>query len=173
MVIKARIQIPKTPTKQQVRTHLVNLARKSAELNKDMIEKSIDRGKDIITGGNFANIKDSTKNIRRMRGFSGTKPLVETGELRDSIEVKNTPDGANVVLGVPYGWVHNETPNPEPIVENAFSKKFNTVGKPVPRRRFFGTPVAFFRRKEFKKIQREANETLGIELSKSKTVTIN
>ena len=170
MVIKARIQVPKTPTKQQVRTHLVNLARKSAELNKDMIEKSIDRGKDIITGGNFANIKDSTKNIRRMRGFSGTKPLVETGELRDSIEVKNTPNGANVVIGVPYGWVHNEE---QTIVSNDFSEKFHTVGKPVPRRRFFGTPVAFFRRKEFKKIQREANETLGIELSKSKTVTIN
>jgi len=170
MVIKAKIQIPKKPNKSQIRAHLVNLARKSAILNKDMIEKSIDRGKDIITGGNFAHIKDSTKNIRRMRGFSGTKPLVETRNLRDSIEVKNTPDGANVVLGVPYGWVHNEE---QTIVSNDFSEKFHTVGKPVPRRRFFGTPVAFFRRKEFKKIQRESNEMLGIELSKSKTVTIN
>ena len=81
-----------------------------------------------------------------------------------------TPNGADVFLEAPYGWVHNEE---QTIVSNKFSEKFHTVGKHVPRRRFFGTPVAFFRRKEFKKIQREANEMLANELSKSKTVTIN
>ena len=170
MVIKAKIKIPKKPNKSQIRAHLLSLARKSAELNKDMIEKSIDRGKDIISGGNFANIKESTKSIRRMRGFSGVKPLIETRTLRDSVEVKNTPNGADVVLGAPYGYVHNEEHD---IVSNDFSEKFRTVGKLVPRRRFFGTPVAFFRRKEFKKIQKEANKILLDELSKSKTITIN
>ena len=170
MKIQARIFIPKAASKEQTKSTLVELARNAARLNKKMIELSIDRGKDIVTGGNFAHIKDSTKNIRRMRGFSGEKPLIETRTMRDSIDVVNTPDGAYVELGASYGLVHNEA---HQIPPSKFSIKFRTVGKAVPRRRFFGTPKAFFRREEFRALQRESRKKLKETLLKSTVKTIN
>ena len=172
MKMKARIFIPKAASKAQTKSTLVELARNAARLNKKMIELSIDRGKDIVTGGNFAHIKDSTKYIRSVvkNTTTSTKPLVETGEMRNSVMVVNTPDGAYVELGASYGLVHNEA---HQIPPSKFSIKFHTVGKAVPRRRFFGTPKAFFRREEFRALQRESRKKLKETLLKSTVKTIN
>jgi len=176
--MKARIFIPKAASKAQTKSTLVELARNAAKLNKQMIELSIDRGKDIVTGGNFAHIKDSTKYIRSVvkNTTTSTKPLVETGEMRNSVRVVNTPDGAYVELGAvnkegyPYGLAHRKA---HKIVSSKFSRKLRTVGKAVPRRRFFGTPKAFFRREEFRALQRESRKKLKETLLKSTVKTIN
>ena len=172
MKIKARIFIPKAASKAQAKSTLVELARDAANLNKKMIELSIDRGKDIVTGGNFAHLKDSTKYIRSVvkNTTASTKPLVETGEMRNSVRVVNTSDGAYVELGASYGLVHNEA---HEIPPSKFSRKLRTVGKAVPRRRFFGTPKAFFRREEFRALQRESRKKLKETLLKSTVKTIN
>jgi len=134
----------------------------AAELNVEMMKKSIDKKKDIISGGNFAEIKKSTKYLRdwkREAGMiSGAKasedhPLKDTGNLYKSLKAKKgAKPGSYGAEMNSYGEHHLE---PRTVTSNSFSDKFNLTGKPVPRRRFFGTPKAFFRRSEYRKLLRK------------------
>ena len=56
--------------------------------NKDFastIKKRI-RGSENYRGDTLSPLRKSTRNIRKMRGISGTKPLIETGKLLNSIK---------------------------------------------------------------------------------------
>jgi hypothetical protein len=56
--------------------------------SKDIARIIKNRIKDSINyrGDKLRNLEKSTRNIRKMRGISGTKPLIETGKLLNSIK---------------------------------------------------------------------------------------
>ena len=138
----------------------------AAELNVEMMKKSIDKKKDIISGGNFAEIKKSTKYLRKWKRekgegsvktsgalIPGDHQLKDTGNLYKSLKAKKgAKPGSYGAEMNSYGEHHLE---PRTVTSNSFSDKFNLTGKPVPRRRFFGTPKAFFRRSEYRKLLRK------------------
>lgn len=79
----------------RLHTAIIKSVRREAEL----LRKEIVVG--LRTGGNkdFAPLSPLTKAARRLAGFRGTKPLIRTGELRNSISVVSMGDAAFV--GVP------------------------------------------------------------------------
>jgi hypothetical protein len=98
------------------------------------------RVKDIknnILNGNFKPISGVTKEIRRIRGNHGTKPLIDTGNLLNSIRKKG--DGSIEMAW--YGEYHLED---RVTVENSFTKWFKKTrgaeiaGRTVPKRDFLG-----------------------------------
>jgi len=144
----------------------------TAELNADMVRMSIEREKDIVTGGNFKGLENSTRIVRQERGISGDIPLYATGNLYRSIEVIPDGDGYAVTM-VHYGTHQNEGFTPKKIPKfykgksgdvrlvarkNKIYFEENTEGIEVPSRRFFDTPKAFFRRKEYNDLWRGFSE---------------
>ena len=152
-------------------------AKEAALENAEMCRLSINRGKDIVTGGNFAHLKSSTTDIRRSRGVSGNKPLVATGNLYNSIQVIPDGNGYSVVVDE-YGEYQNEgfIPDKIPVKSNSAKKRYafvpNVNAIEVPARNFFDTPKAFFRRKEYKNLLKGFNKRMGNEISKGKVVRI-
>ena len=100
--------------------------------------------KDELMNGKFFKIKKSTENIRKKglskagKGNFGNKPLMHTGNMFKSI--KETKDG---VTYTGYGTssepdIHKKT---HKVASTAFSRKFNTEGKNVPKRDFMGKAI--------------------------------
>ena len=87
------------------------------------------------SGGVTPKLKQSTIDIRRIRGSSGTTPLYETGSLAKSLKVKK--DG---IWGLHYGKYQYEgfTPKKIPVIKNdsVFFVK-NKKNIKVPPRDFF------------------------------------
>lgn len=144
MALRGKIQfLPLDISKIVRKKLLMEHVRKAAELNADMIVLSLARSKDIVTGGNFKHLEQgSTIPIRQRRGISGTTPLIETGNLLKSVTVSQDGDGYSITLeGAEYGHQHNSgfVTAPDSMIPS----------KEVRMRRFFDTPKAFFRRKEY------------------------
>tara|TARA_R100000773_G_C4214392_1_gene113340 strand:+ start:688 stop:1179 length:492 start_codon:yes stop_codon:yes gene_type:complete len=96
-------------------------------------------------------LKDSTKEIRKINGVSGTKPLKASGRLYNSIR-----NDKGKLKMLKYGFYHDEgfTPKYKPLVVNGKIAKFknkpkfvkNVSGKggsvvSVPARKFITTTV--------------------------------
>ena len=141
--------------------------KRAAELNADMVRLSIDRGKDIVTGGNFQHLKPVTREVRSQRGIGGNQPLYASGKLNNSILVIPDSDGYSVIME-DYGHHHNEGFT---VGEHRWFKAgndwYNFSGTDVPRRRFFDTPIAFFRRAEYKQLMNELEQKVINELKKA------
>ena len=180
--MKAKIKLFR-PDIKGIKRALNNHAKEAAELNAEMIRRSILRGKDVVTGGNFANIKKSTRFLRDWKRdvgmisepvIPGDKPLLDTGSLYSSIRVKRGgKPGTYEIIMNDYGEHHLESR----IVSSSKSppglpEKFNLVGKTVPRRRFFGTPKAFLRGKEYKELLIKLDEDIQKAL-KTESITIS
>ena len=92
-----------------------------------------------IKGGQFAWLKESTKEIRKKRGIDpNNPPLVATGKLRDSIKVVS--DGRSIRLVEDgaykeYGKYHNQS--------GGFVTGGMIPGKSVKRRNYWGIPKTF------------------------------
>ena len=180
--MKAKIKLFR-PDIKGIKRALNNHAKEAAELNAHMIRLSVDRGKDVITGGNFAHIKKSTRYLRDWKRdvgmiseplVPGDKPLKDTGNLYNSIKVqRGSKAGTYEIVMNDYGEHHLESrtvsgsKNPPSLPE-----AFHLVGKPVPRRRFFGTPKAFLRRKEYKELLKKLDIDIRKAL-KTKPITIS
>jgi hypothetical protein len=151
--------------------------KEAALLNAEMCRKSIDNQKQVVTGGSYASLEESTIDIRRARGISGSKPLIATGNLYNSIQVIPDDDGYSVVV-VEYGEYQNEgfIPDKIPVKSNSAKKRYafvpNVNDIPVPSRNFFDTPKAFFKRKEYKNLLKGFEERMKKETNKGKVVRI-
>jgi len=157
--------IPEKLTKDMIRA-IKRHTKKTAQLNEKMVKDSISNGKDIVSGGNFAHLKETSKDVRSQRGISGSKPLVATGKLLSSIKTVADGDGYSVVMGSDYGIYHNEGFIVGSGWFKAGKKWYNFEGREVPRRRFFDTPRAFFRRGEYRALLRELDDEIKKELKK-------
>jgi len=187
--MKAKIKLFR-PDIKGIKRALNNHAKEAAELNAEMIRRSILRGKDVVTGGNFANIKKSTRFLRDWKRdvgmisepvIPGDKPLLDTGSLYSSIRVKRgSKPGTYEIIMNDYGKHHLESRTVAPSRGNSdtegspmgIPEKFNLVGKTVPRRRFFGTPKAFLRSGEYKELLMRLDENIRKAL-KTKPITIS
>ena len=180
--MKAKIKLFR-PDIKGIKRALNRHVKEAAELNAEMIRRSILRGKDVVTGGNFARIKNSTRYIRDWKRdvgmtsaslIPGDKPLLDTGNLYSSIRVKRgSKPGTYEIIMNDYGKHHLESRT----VANSKSppglpEKFNLVGKLVPRRRFFGTPKAFLRGGEYKELLMKLDEGIRKAL-KTESITIS
>ena len=92
------------------------------------------------SGGVTPKLKQSTIDIRKMRGSGGTTPLYESGDLAKSLKVKK--DG---IWGLHYGKYQYEgfTPKKIPVIKNdsVFFVK-NKKNIKVPPRDFFAMDAA-------------------------------
>ena len=180
--MKAKIKLFR-PDIKGIKRALNRHVKEAAELNAEMIRRSILRGKDVVTGGNFSHIKNSTRFIRDWKRdvgmisepvIPGDKPLLDTGKLYSSIRVlRGGNPGTYEIVMNDYGEHHLESrtvassKSPPGLPE-----KFNLVGKTVPRRRFFGTPKAFLRSGEYKELLIKLDEDIQKAL-KTKPITIS
>ena len=96
------------------------------KLTAAMVKRNIERG-------GFDALRESTKAIRRWRGYTGTKPLVETGNLLDSVK-----DEGGKIVYADYGKYHLVK---HKVKESYFSEKWGTTDKPVPARNFLQAPT--------------------------------
>tara|TARA_Y100001938_G_C7877629_1_gene323420 strand:+ start:126 stop:602 length:477 start_codon:yes stop_codon:yes gene_type:complete len=123
--------------------NLDKFLQKDIDIRKNALVKA---AKDELMNGKFFPIKKSTENIRK-RGLSrklgkgeyGNKPLMHTGDMFKSI--KAVKDG---VTYISYGTpsepnVHQKT---HKVASSAFSRKFKTVNKNVPKRDFMSKALA-------------------------------
>jgi hypothetical protein len=187
--MKAKIKLFR-PDIKGIKRALNRHVKEAAELNAEMIRRSILRGKDVVSGGNFARIKGSTRFLRDWKRdvgmtsaplISGDKPLLDTGELYSSIQVKRggKPGTYEIVMN-DYGKHHLESRTVAPSKGKSDRKgspmgipeRFNLVGKTVPRRRFFGTPKAFLRSGEYKELLMRLDENIRKAL-KAESITIS
>ena len=107
--------------------------------------------KKVISDGNILNpLKESTIQIRKKRGRTGTKPLYDTGALHDSI--KPTKDGVEIEK---YGLWH--------AVGFTTGAKSMIPNKDVPRRRFH---IAVMNKKTAKRISDEVSRNLSENIKK-------
>ena len=97
------------------------VTRKIPKLTAAMVRRNIEKG-------GFLPLQDSTVAIRKWRGNSGRKPLIETGNLLNSVR----DEGGKVVFA-DYGKHHLKA---HTVGESTFSKKWGTTGKYVPARNF-------------------------------------
>lgn len=147
--------------------------KRTAEKNADMIRASLDNSKNIKDRRrNLEPILESTKKIRRKRGMNrfGDKPLMHSGNLRNSIVVKAEGNGYIIYIesnpekytghGISanvYG--HNQN---EGFITKGFIK-----GRNVPARPFFNTPKRFFQSKEYKNLLEILKSEVDEEVLKS------
>ena len=135
-----------------------NAYKEIARKAKDNIKKSNFTDNAIVVdwenmrGGKKKNLKDSTKYVRNWRGNPTGPPLIETGNLLNSI--KATKSGVEMEE---YGQYHLEGYT---TVKNNFTEKFNMVGKKVPSRNFFHSMQFEFSEKERKELVRKINKVM-------------
>ena len=76
------IKIKTTLDPKKLKTFLpkmiLDVVKDIAETVKDETTENLDKGRDV-RGQTFAPIKESTREVRRLRGHSGDKPLVASG----------------------------------------------------------------------------------------------
>ena len=124
-------------------------------------KENLDKGRTIY-GGTFLKIRPVTKEIRKLRGFTGTKPLIESGSMRDSINVKKKKRSVYSLNAQSYGNSSNKNVHQEGFsltnkkqqsikVEN---KSFFFGRKTIPARPWFPTPDSVEGYKGFEKISK-------------------
>ena len=95
-----------------------------------------------IEGKQFKHLKKSSKYIRRKyKNNSSTMPLVDSGDLLKFAQSRNNvrAEGTDIILEDPpeYMTAQNEGFTVPP---SNFANRFNTVGKEVPARNWYGIP---------------------------------
>ena len=124
-------------------------------------KENLSKGTDVH-GRNFEPIQPVTREIRKLRGFTGTKPLIESGNMRDSINVKKKKRSVYSLNAQSYGNSSNKNVHQEGFsltnkkqqsikVEN---KSFFFGRKTIPARPWFPTPDSVEGYKGFEKISK-------------------
>ena len=170
------IKIKTTLDPKKLKTFLpkmiLDVVKDVAETVKDETTENLDKGRDV-RGQAFAPIKESTREVRRLRGHSGDKPLVASGEMKDSVKARQTKKGY-VVFAESYGNrstpdVHHQgfmTKN-NPTIKG---KQFFFKGKRIPSRPWFFNESNIESSKrlnmQFQEIYKEFFENFNIKLTK-------
>jgi phage gpG-like protein len=114
----------------------------------DMVAKTtksdLESSKDIH-GQSFKPIKPVTREIRKLRGFTGTKPLIQSGDMKNSIQTKKIGKNKYVLDAIGYGSEGNNNVHQTGFtLSNPKQYKFEvegeifTVGKAkIPARPWF------------------------------------
>jgi len=107
----------------------------AAKIAKERLDKSED-----FRGGNLKELQPITRQVRRLRGRAGSRPLVDTGSLKNSIKLVKEKGRMGLTFNK-YGIYHNEgyETSPKSMIPN----------KLVPAR-----PFIFPSDKETQKIER-------------------
>jgi len=133
--------------------------RKTAGLCRDFLRQTMRDGRRIDDRRtNYETLsEESTIPIRRKRKIRRTSPLIETGNLMNSIRSKKSGDGYSVYIddkphprtGTPastYGFVHME--------DHSTSKSSWIPNMPVPARPFFDLPLDFYNLDGYKDLEK-------------------
>jgi phage gpG-like protein len=111
-----------------------------AKTTKSDLEQGID-----INGKKFAPIRPVTREIRQLRGFTGTKPLIQSGDMKNSIKTKKIGKNKYALNAIGYGSEGNNNVHQTGFtLSNPKQYKFEvegeifTVGKAkIPARPWF------------------------------------
>ena len=136
-------------------TSVEEFARGVGKDTKENLSKGVD-----IYGRTFDKIQPVTREIRNLRGFTGTRPLIESGNMRDSIKVKKKSKMKYSLNAESYGNSGNKNVHQEGFsltnkkqqsikVEN---KSFFFGRKTIPASPWFPTPDSVEGYKGFEKI---------------------
>jgi hypothetical protein len=116
-----------------------------AEATKDDIVEGLESGRG--TKGTFADIQESTRKVRRLRGQTGNKPLIASGEMKNSLKVKPGNKYNSSLEAISYGSrsnpnAHetNHTTKNNPKIEG---ERFYFRGKEIPARPWFHDEETF------------------------------
>ena len=111
-----------------------------ANTTKSDLEASID-----INGNPFKPIRPVTRDIRQLRGYNGTKPLIQSGDMKNSIKTKKLGKNKYALDAIGYGSSGNSNVHQTGFtLSNPKQYKFEvegeifTVGKAkIPARPWF------------------------------------
>lgn len=107
-------------------------------------KSDLEAGKDI-NGNSFKPIRPVTRDIRQLRGFTGTKPLIQSGDMKNSIKTKKLGKNKYALNAIGYGSSGNSNVHQTGFtLSNPKQYKFEvegeifTVGKAkIPARPWF------------------------------------
>ena len=136
-------------------TSVEEFARGVGKDTKENLNKGVD-----IYGRTFDKIQPVTKEIRGLRGFSGSKPLIESGNMRDSIKGKKEGGGKYELSAESYGNSSNKNvhqtgfslTNKKQQAIKVGNKSFFFGNKSIPARPWFPTQDSVENYKGFEKI---------------------
>ena len=134
---------------KELKERLVDLAMESyTEIVEVETKKGLRTGKDIY-GKSFKAIQPVTQEIRNLSGHRGTKPLIESGDMKDSIETIKRKKNHYALEATSYGNSANKNVHQtgfrldgglkqeQPYIKNKHYN-FSKVGK-IPARPWFPT----------------------------------
>ena len=122
-------------------------------------KENLNKGVDIY-GRKFKNIQPVTREIRKLRGFSGSRPLIQSGDMRNSINVKKKSKMKYSLNAESYGNSSNKNvhqtgftlANKKQQSIKVENKSFFFGRKTIPARPWFPTQDSVENYKGFEKI---------------------
>ncbi len=137
---------PRKLEKQLKSSIIDNTMEEYTEMVAKTTKSDLEAGKDIY-GKKFERITPVTKEIRQLRGFTGTKPLIQSGDMKNSIKSKKLGKNKYAIEANSYGNRSNKNVHQtgfrlsggikqeQPYIEDVHYN-FSKVGK-IPARPWF------------------------------------
>ena len=92
-------------------------------------KSDLEAGKDIY-GKKLTPIQPVTREIRRLRGYGGTKPLIQSGDMKNSIKSSKKAKSSYLLEANSYGNSRNKNVHQEGFrLSNKKQYKFEVEGK--------------------------------------------
>ena len=148
-------------------TTVSNMTLEYGKAIQDRLIDGLLKGYDI-DGKTFKGIKQSTINIRKREGRTGVRPLLNNGGILNFLNSSDMVQAGKVQIKLkdaPEKYIiHNED---HTVPSNA--NKYNTQGKFVPERKWYGIPKTYkeggtkydeFLKKFIKRVEEEFGKTL-------------